>query len=80
MSGRNTKSMKVVTDNHLATFKLSDYADKAYVVTANGRTEYTNVDTINYVAQATDKFVRFEAFWGDGEFVFSNPVWVEPVS
>lgn len=80
MSGRNTKSMKVVTDNHLVTFKLSDYADKAYVVTANGRTEYTNVDTINYVAQATDKFVRFEAFWDDGEFVFSNPVWVEPVS
>lgn len=80
MSGRNTKSMKVVTDNHLVTFKLSDYADKAYVVTANGRREYTNVDTINYVAQATDKFVRFEAFWGDGEFVFSNPVWVEPVS
>lgn len=77
MSGKNTKSMKLVTNGHLVTFKLNDFADKAYVITANGRTEYTGVDTINYVAQASDKFVRFESFWDDGEFVFSNPVWVE---
>lgn len=81
MSGTNTKSMKLTTDNRLVTFKLSDFADRVYVITANGRQEYLNVDSVNYVANANDMFVRFEAFWdnGDdrGEFIFTNPVWVE---
>lgn len=76
MSAWNTKSMKLITDHHLVTFKVSDIADKIVLVTGKIRMEYENTDTINYVAQGDDIFIRFEAYWGDGEFVYSNPVFV----
>lgn len=76
MSAWNTKSMKLITDHHLVTFKVSDIADKIVLVTGKVRMEYENTDTINYVAQKDDIFIRFEAYWADGEFVYSNPVFV----
>ena len=85
MSAQNTKSMKLTCNGNLVTFKVSDFADRMYVITANGRSNaYTNTDTITYLAQRSDKFIRFEAFWEDEtnnyyEFVFSNPVWVEEI-
>jgi nitroimidazol reductase NimA-like FMN-containing flavoprotein (pyridoxamine 5'-phosphate oxidase superfamily) len=80
MSALNTKGMKLLTNGHLVTFEVSDIADKVCVITANGRTEYENTNTINYNANYDDVFIRFEAYWNDsGEFIYTNPVWVENV-
>lgn len=80
MSGKNTHTMTLTTNSKNVVFTVDDYADKIVIVTATRRIEYTDVNSVNLVAKEDDIFIRFEAYWNDGEFIFTNPVWVEKES
>ena len=40
----------------------------------------TNTDTARYTPSEIDKYVRFEAMWDDGDFIFSNPIFIDLIN
>ena len=77
MAGTGNHWMQLGVSSGVITFRVSDFAPALKIVTANGTTILTNKDTIQYAPNKNDKYVRFEAEWDDGDFVYSNPCWVE---
>lgn len=64
-----------------ATFTVSESAQELRAITDNGSITGTG-NTITIPIQFGTQYVRFEAYFNDADFVFSNPVfftdWVEP--
>jgi len=77
MVGLGNYSMRISIDGNTITFRVSDFSPKIRVITAQGATEYSNTDTVRCTPTKADKYVRFEAFWDDGDFVFSNPIFID---
>ena len=75
--GLGNYSMQIIKDGPDITFMVSDLCPKIRVINGRMATEYTNVDSVTYNAKIGDKYVRFEAEWNDGDFVYSNPIWIE---
>lgn len=76
MVGIGNHTMTLLVESGVITFKVSDIADTIKVITASGTTTYNGRDAIQYAPNNTDKYVRFEAEWSDGDFVYSNPCWI----
>ena len=76
MVGIGNHTMTILVESGVITFKVSDIADTIKVITASGTTTYNGRDAIQYAPNNTDKYVRFEAEWSDGDFVYSNPCWI----
>ena len=77
MVGVGNYSMRMAIDGNTITFRVSDFCPKIKIITANGVSEFTNTDTARYTPSGTDKYVRFEAAWDDGDFIFSNPIFID---
>jgi hypothetical protein len=76
MVGLGAYGIRVSVNGNTIAFTLSDYCDHIKVITATGSQTYSGTDTIYHKAKATDIFVRLEATWDDGDFVYTNPLFV----
>lgn len=76
MVGLGAYGVRVSVNGNTIAFTLSDYCDHIKVITATGSQTYSGTDTIYHKAKATDIFVRLEATWDDGDFVYTNPLFV----
>lgn len=80
MVGVGNYSMRMAIDGNTIIFRVSDFCPKIKIITANGVSELTNTDTARYTPSETDKYVRFEAKWDDGDFIFSNPIFIDLIN
>lgn len=59
-----------------ATFTVSESAQELRAITDNGRTTGTG-NTITIPISSGTQYVRFEAYFNDADFIFTNPVFFE---
>lgn len=75
--GLGNYSINITRDINDIIFTLSDLCPSVKVINGRESVTYTNVDTIVYHAKGTEKYVRLEAEWNDGDFIYTNPIWIE---
>ena len=50
--------------------------EKLFVITNLGKKEYSSPE-VNFKIEKGVSYVRFEAYFADKDFIFTNPVWIE---
>lgn len=77
MSGLNTHTISGVSVNNTATFTVSSNASTIRAKTKFKTQEISNTNSISIPINDKDVYVRFEAYFEDKDFIFTNPVFIE---
>jgi hypothetical protein len=75
--GLGNYSVNIAREGNDITFSFNDVCPHIKIINGMGDETYSNVDTVVYHAKGTEKYVRVEAEWNDGDFVYTNPIWIE---
>lgn len=55
----------------------SSVASKIVVVTNLGETVFQNTNNVSFKVSGKVKWLRFEAYYEDADFIFTNPIWID---
>ena len=77
MVGVGNYKLNVSANINNITYRLSELCPNIRIVTAVRELTLYNTDTVHFTAKKEDKYVRIEAVWDDGDFIYSNPIWID---